>query len=243
MIRSFELIDGFAAVIGDLVASRRRERREDLHETLRSALSTANAHTEALQPLIPTIGDEFQGVYATLALALRATLLVQLSMVGVSDVRFGVGWGHIVVLEEERGGLGQDGPAWWAAREAVDRLKALGRRAPRGWRTLLRVYADRDETGPPGRDAAFRGHRPGMLSAGAEPLINAALVFRDELVARMDDRDARIALGLLFGGTATGIAAEEGISQSAVSQRAVRSGAYALLETNAMLDRALGEEP
>ena len=54
--------------------------------------------------------------------------------------------------------------------------------------------------------------------------INAALICRDHLVGSLDDRSIRIVKALLKNRTKKDIAATEGISPSAVSQRAGRDG-------------------
>ena len=54
--------------------------------------------------------------------------------------------------------------------------------------------------------------------------INAALLCRDHLLGSMDDRSTRIVKALLNNRTKKDIAATEGISPSAVSQRAGRDG-------------------
>ena len=58
--------------------------------------------------------------------------------------------------------------------------------------------------------------------------VNAFLQCRDELVAAMDPRDAAAMLGLLADEPLTRIAEEEGVSASALSQRAIRGGLYAI---------------
>jgi len=235
--------EGFAAVIGDLVASRRQE-RTSLHGVVVEALEAADRDVDAIQPLTPTLGDEFQGIYPDLAGALRACLLVRLHLKGRVDVRFGVGWGMILQLEPDREALGQDGPAWWSAREAIEELResTRARGAPRGRATLFRVAGEREDAPPPTGDAEFRGHRPLVLAPAVEPLVNALLVCRDELVAAMDERDARILLGLFEGLTPSAIAEKEGISQPAVSQRAARSGAYAVMAAERLVAEAVRGE-
>ena len=241
--------EGYAAVIGDLVASRRVEgERARLHDDVTGALDAVNRGLESIQPLTPTLGDEFQGVYADLASALRACLLVRLHLKGRVDVRFGVGWGGILQLEADREALGQDGPAWWSAREAIEELRetARARGAPRGRATTLRVAEGSEaEAGEPSRGlqhpSSFRGHVPRALDPRVEPLVNALLVCRDELAAAMDERDARILLGLFEGLTPSAIAEKEGISQPAVSQRAAKSGAYAVVEAERLMAEAMGE--
>jgi DNA-directed RNA polymerase specialized sigma subunit len=54
--------------------------------------------------------------------------------------------------------------------------------------------------------------------------INAALICRDHLLGSIDDRSTRIVKALLENRTKKDIAAAEGISPSAVSQRSGRDG-------------------
>ena len=66
---------------------------------------------------------------------------------------------------------------------------------------------------------SFRGDDRSDVDA-----INAALICRDHLIGSLDDRSLRILKGLLSNHTKKDIAAAEGISASAVSQRAGRDG-------------------
>jgi len=54
--------------------------------------------------------------------------------------------------------------------------------------------------------------------------VNAALICRDHLLGSLDERSIRIVRGLMTGRTKKDLAAAEGISASAVSQRASRDG-------------------
>ena len=127
---------GYAAVIGDLVGS--RQAAAGLFDHVTAALTRVNDRIEALQPLQITIGDEFQGVYRGLGAALDATLLVRLLLHGTADVRFGIGWGGFTRWNPDRAPFEQDGPAWWAAREALDAARAQesGAGLPVGWRSV-----------------------------------------------------------------------------------------------------------
>ena len=53
------------ALLADVVGSRTHERAA-LHRALLAAVDDANERVPALDPLRPTVGDELQGVYATL---------------------------------------------------------------------------------------------------------------------------------------------------------------------------------
>lgn len=57
-----------------------------------------------------------------------------------------------------------------------------------------------------------------------ENITNAYLLCHDELVSNLDDRGRRLLLGTVLGRTQSELADEEGISQSAVSQKLARSG-------------------
>jgi hypothetical protein len=234
------------AVLGDVVASRHHPSRSGLREALDGALGVANSRTAPLQPLTPTIGDEFQGLYTNLAAALEATLLVRLSLVGLVDVRFGVGHGALTAYHEGRAPFEQDGPAWWAARAAVERAKAMSRQQemPRGVRT---VYVDSSLLAIEGsapvsrRDAAGEDdRRPEGTPGNIAGLVNAFLMCRDELVAPMDARDAETMLHLLEGETLSMIANMQDVTLSAVSQRAISGGMYALRKAHEELRETLG---
>jgi SatD family (SatD) len=208
------------AVLGDVVASRRHPEVERRRRRIAEALSLANARLRPTQPLTPTIGDEFQGLFTDVVSALEATLFVRLSLLGEVDVRFGIGSGAMFSFDASRAPFEQDGPAWWSAREAVDQVRDLSQRQerPRGVRTR---WIDAD------------GHRPLEVAA-----VNAFVGCRDELVAAMDPRDAAAMLGLLADEPLTRIAEAEGVSVSALSQRAIRGGLYAIRRAHLELREA-----
>ena len=69
------------------------------------------------------------------------------------------------------------------------------------------------------------------------PLVNAYLLSRDHLVTAMSARSRRLLLGRLQGRVQTELAAQEGISPSAVSQNLRKSGAHAVVGGAALLRR------
>ena len=196
------------AVIGDVAGSRNVPDRLALQRRLEGALARTNKVTVPVQPLRMTLGDQLQGRFGKLSDALDVTLWIRLELFDTIEVRFGVGIGEIVVPAKGRSPYGQDGPVWWAARDRLDGLRSIEdkREWPPGWRT------------------AFSSGE-----ATADALINALLVCRDQILQGFDERDARILLGLLKGSTQATIGKHVGITQGAVSQRATRKGAYALL--------------
>jgi hypothetical protein len=215
-----------ATVIGDVVGSRGFGDRRDLHARLVGRLDELNdllraeereSGTDLLTtPLWITAGDEYQGTFPTVGAALRATRWLRLALLPEVDVRQGLGWGPIEVLDDEP--RIEDGPGWWAARAAV-----------------IAVEEDADRAGHRRRRTAYRvaeGY------AGPDPAaVNAALVLRDEMVGGLSDRSLGVLRGLLSGRTQREIAAKEDVSPSAVSQRVRHDGLAALVAS----ERLLGE--
>ena len=204
------------ALIGDLVGSRRSSSRTEVQQHLVDALAIANEATTSVQALAPTIGDEFQGVYADVGTALRASLVVRLALPEDVDCRCGIGVGTLEIVGTSEYGRTQDSPAWWAARDAIVEAK----RRESGQNKLLRSWYAVSETG---------GGRPDA------DLVNALLLCRDELVSRLDGRQRRLVLGVLRGTSQKELAASEDISPSAVSQSLRRAGAFAVLGATDLL--------
>lgn len=195
-----------AAVIGDVVGSRRAPDRRALHRHLTGALAGAG--------FAFTVGDEFQGTHPTIGAAIDAALRVRLAVAPEIDIRFGIGWGPVAVLDTSTGI--QDGPGWWAARAAIE-WTATAQRQP-GLASVRTCYRRDTDTAGPDAD-----------------VVNAALLCRDHLLGSLDDRSLRILKGLLTDHTKKDIAAEEGISASAVSQRAGRDGLDLLVTATTLL--------
>jgi SatD family (SatD) len=189
-----------ATLIGDVVGSRQVADRLASHQELNRALR--DVATDAIDPPAFTVGDEFQGSYPTVGRAIDAALSLRLAVAPGIDIRFGIGWGSVMMLDESAGI--QDGPGWWAARAAIE-WTATAQRQP--GLALVRT--------------SFRSHGESRHDAGA---INAALLCRDHLLGSLDDRSLRILKGLLSNHSKKDIAAAEAISASAVSQRAGRDG-------------------
>lgn len=204
-------------LIGDVVRSRRAQDRLRLQDTVIAALEEANQLVPSVAPLDPTVGDEFQATYPSVGAALRATLVLRLLVLPEVDLRFGVGRGPITVFEPEQRPIVQDGPGWWAAREAITQVKGV--ETQQGRSRFLRTWVVSD-TGD-----------------GRDELVNAFLLTRDELIGQQSDRARRLTLGWLQRRTQDQLAASEHITQSAVSQQLSSSGAYAICDAHDLLDR------
>lgn len=196
-----------AAVIGDVVGSRTTDDRRRLHARLSRLLDDLNAELDPLVPLRITVGDEYQGCFDTVGEALVASLALQVAALPGLDLRHGVGWGPVTVLEEEP--RVEDGPGWWSAREAIEWVKQEAARA--GARSTRTAY--RRAEGVAGPD---------------EPAVGAALLLRDQLVGGLSERGLSVLRGLMAGRSQREVAEELGISPSAVSQR-VRGDGLAML--------------
>jgi SatD family protein len=198
-----------ATLIGDIVGSRRVADRSAAHRALNSALR--DVASSAIDPPAFTVGDEFQGSFPTVGAAIDAALTLRLAVAPGIDIRFGVGWGAVTMLDAAAGI--QDGPGWWAAREAIE-WTASAQRQP----ALAMVRT------------SFRGADRTDVDA-----INAALLCRDHLIGSLDDRSLRILKDLLSNHTKKDIATAEGISASAVSQRAGRDGLDLIVQASQYL--------
>lgn len=201
-------------LIGDLIGSRGSADRRRLHRTFADVLDRVNTELRPPTPVRMQVGDEYQGVFATLGDALHASLLVRLALLPDADVRHGIGRGPVEVLSEEP--RVEDGPGWWAARAAIGRVEdAEGRPAERSLRTAYVATSD-----PAQRDDAV---------AAQEAAVNAALVLRDHLVSGLSPRSVSVLRGLLDGASQRDLAEALGISPSAVSQRVRGDGLGAII--------------
>ena len=123
------------ALIGDIVESRTHRQRQALHDAFAAAIARANAEVPVPEPAVITVGDEFQGVYPTLGAALQASFVVRAELHPLADVRFGLGRGEVTTLDPVRGV--HDGPAYWAAREAITTAEDRAQRAQTRTRVLV----------------------------------------------------------------------------------------------------------
>ncbi len=196
----------YAALVGDVIASRHAGDREDLQHFLDKAMIEGNMVATAVQPLRMTIGDEFQGLFDDVVEAISATLQIRLYLQPTVDVRIGIGWGTLDMVPKEPP-FGQDGPCWWRARDAIDEVKKSesSNAVPRSARTLVKT------------------------GDSSEELFNAYLVTRDHITASWDEVDFEIARLHISGTNQTGISKQVGLSQSSVSRRLQNHGILAVL--------------
>lgn len=204
-------------LIGDLVGSRAAADRRGLHERLQAAIRHVNDTLAPGSPLRVQVGDEYQGVFTTLGEAIHAALVIRLALLPDADVRHGLGRGAVEVLGEQP--HVEDGPGWWSARLAIERVSLAEQQpAERSLRTAYSAVHSRGGTADP-----------------AEPAVNAALALRDEIVGSLGLRGVSVLRGLLAERSQKEIADELGVSPSAVSQRVRADGIGALLAAHERL--------
>lgn len=200
-------------IIADIVGSRNLTDRPAAQRAILGAFEQAQAIVPATRDAWATVGDEFQVITATWQDALRMTLRVQVFLPEDLRLRFGIGDGQINTVDESELGPIQDGTAWLHARAAIEDIERQQHRRD----DLL---------------TSFRTDDPTLTVA-----VDAQLVMRDHIVARMKARERRLCAALLSGSTQQEAAREEGISQAAVSQALHRSGAMALLDADDVLQQ------
>lgn len=200
-------LEKVAALIGDLIGSRRIVSRIEVQKRLEATLDRVNTRFRPLQALRFTIGDEFQGVFTDLKDAIKASVWIRLETESLVGVRMGIGWGDLTVIDADRDPMLQDGSSWWRAREAIGEVTKDERRnsTPQSTRALVR-------TGGPN-----------------EGTINAGMILLDALLARFDSTDATMAMMGLDHHTQEEMAARLGMNKSSISRRMQRHGVAALV--------------
>ena len=202
-------------LIADVVGSKQHADRAALQERLAAAIERANADERVVQPLHPVLGDEVQGAVSGLGDGLLLALELRIGLLPEVDLRAGLGVGRYEVFDPTRSPVSQDGPAWWAARRAIDEAKEQGGR-PATRHVRARVCA----LGPEGEPAP-----DGDVIAA----VNGFLGLQDFVLASMTDRHRRLLAAALAGEQQRDVARREDITQSAVSQGLQTSGAQALV--------------
>ncbi|HLU51978.1 MAG TPA: SatD family protein [Acidimicrobiia bacterium] len=192
-----------AALIGDVVASRESSDRASLQDRLLGVLRGVSERYSS--ELAVTLGDEFQGRYGSLAEAVAVSWELHIRCLPFARLRLGLGWGEILVEAPGREPFGQDGPAWWNARDAIEQLAGTSHPS----RTLVRTGTDWDE------------------------LLNAYLTLRDNSLDDIDSVDSQILVALGEGHTQRAIADRLGLHESSVSRRVHRHRLATLLDVSA----------
>jgi hypothetical protein len=116
----------YLVLIGDLVASRHSPDRKGLQNRLKALLTQLNEQPpKPVSPYTLTLGDEFQVVFNK-ADRLFVDILGIMQNLHPEQVRFSLGLGEIVTELNPDHAMGMDGPAFYRARDGINKLKQSG---------------------------------------------------------------------------------------------------------------------
>lgn len=115
----------FIVVIGDVISSRKVEKRNDLQNKLRDVFNDLNNSANKnhlVSPYTLTLGDEFQAVYQKADhLFLDSIRILEKTL--PQKIRFSYGIGDISTDLNTEQSIGMDGSAFYYAREGISNLK------------------------------------------------------------------------------------------------------------------------
>ena len=112
-------------VIGDVISSRKVEKRNDLQNKLLEIFENLNTdanQNHLVSPYTITLGDEFQAVYQKADRLFLDTIRI-LETTLPQKVRFSFGVGNISTDINTEQSIGMDGSAFYYAREGISNLK------------------------------------------------------------------------------------------------------------------------
>lgn len=115
----------FIVVIGDVISSRKVEKRNDLQNKLLDIfddLNSAANKNHLVSPYTITLGDEFQAVYQKADHLFLDTIRI-LEKTLPQKIRFSFGIGDISTEINREQSIGMDGSAFYFAREGIANLK------------------------------------------------------------------------------------------------------------------------
>ncbi len=113
----------YYAMIGDIKNSKNIDHRLEVQEKLKRILKMINeqySENIAAKFLI-TLGDEFQGLLHMNTPVLDIIKRIQREMYPI-ELRFGIGIGEINTNIDQEAAIGADGPAFYAARNAITEI-------------------------------------------------------------------------------------------------------------------------
>jgi hypothetical protein len=115
----------FIVVIGDIVSSKKVEKRSALQNKLQEVfnhLNTSGTENHLISPFTITLGDEFQAVYEKADCLFLDSISI-LESAFPQKIRFSFGIGEISTDINRLQSIGMDGSAFYFAREGILALK------------------------------------------------------------------------------------------------------------------------
>lgn len=113
----------YIALIGDIIHSKEIEERRQVQEGLKSCLAKINKKYRRVlaSDFSLTLGDEFQALLHLEAPVFKIIDEINLAF-SPHQIRFGLGLGEILTAIDPKQSIGADGPAYWRARTAIQRV-------------------------------------------------------------------------------------------------------------------------
>ena len=110
----------YFAIIGDIVDSKKIPNRNEVQLDLEQVLYTANKiyNDNIVSNFTITLGDEFQGLLSNANKIFEIVDFIKYSLYPI-ELRFGIGIGDMSTSFQQTTSIGSDGPAYWAARQAI----------------------------------------------------------------------------------------------------------------------------
>lgn len=120
----FDYNSAYIAIIGDIKNSKQLESRNEVQNNLQNILKEINIKYEddIASKFVITLGDEFQGLLSNGKNVMGIIEEIRRNLYPV-EIRCGIGIGKMATTINPEMALGADGPAYYKAREAVEKLK------------------------------------------------------------------------------------------------------------------------
>lgn len=113
----------YIAVIGDVISSKKVEKRRDLQDKLIEIFNDLNsANNNLISPYTITLGDEFQAVYDRVDNLFLDSVSI-LEKIYPHKIRFSFGIGEISTEINREQSIGMDGSAFYHARDGISKIK------------------------------------------------------------------------------------------------------------------------
>lgn len=200
----------YLVLIGDLIASRHSQNRKGLQNRLKTILTKLNDRKpKPVSPYTLTLGDEFQAIFNA-ADNVFDDIVQIMEALHPDQGRFSLGLGTITTDLNPDQALGMDGPAFYMAREGVDRLKDSG-------------------------DLLYLGGLPDNQALLAE----GALRLLSQRIQKWEANRFAILHGLLVGDPVKTIAAKLNVSEQAVYKNIHSGGLEAVIQVLSSLTTIL----
>ena len=136
----------YYAIIGDIKESKKIEERASAQEKLYKTLKEVNAtyKEQIAANFLITLGDEFQGLLHHSTKLLDIIKYIQREMYPI-EIRFGIGIGEIYTEIDREAAIGADGPAFYAARNVLQKIHEQERKLKRQAADIQIAYYDRTD--------------------------------------------------------------------------------------------------